>query len=176
MESVKNQGLGASGLPILALRARNRGPPAQSNPDCPEIGEAEAVDQTFLGYDEDGDLVTVPMARIIPPPSNADSQAVPKRGKQSLSERRAQAAINALGGLDEQSPGAFHSPATVIARVGDDFAKGQLNADSLRKKVKEALEHLVDQGAAETNGTGYRILCGLIDHDPKGEEISAPFH
>ena len=45
VESVKNQGLGASGLSILALRAQNRAPPASSKLDCAEIGAAEAVDQ-----------------------------------------------------------------------------------------------------------------------------------
>lgn len=129
-----------------------------------------------IGYDEDGDLVTVPMARIVPPPSNVSAQATPKRGKRHLSEQRAQAALNVLGDLDDQSPGAFHSPATVSARVGDDFAKGKLNADSLRKKVKEALDHLVDQSVAESDGRGYRILSKLIDqaHDSSG--AYAPLH
>lgn len=129
-----------------------------------------------VGYDEDNDLVTVPMARIVPPPSNPPSQAAPKRGKRPLSERRAQAALNALSGLDDQSPEVFHSPATVSARVGHDFEKDQLNADSLRKKVKEALDHLVDQGVAETNGKGYRILSGLIDDNPDEDKFYAPLH
>ena len=40
--------MGASGQPILALRAQNRPLSAQSKPDCTEIGVAKTVDQTFL--------------------------------------------------------------------------------------------------------------------------------
>ena len=129
-----------------------------------------------VGFDEDGDLVTVPMARIVPRPSNSVERDPARRGKQTLAERRAQVVLRVLEGLDDQTPDAFHSPATISARVGDDFEKAQLKPDSLRRKVKDALDDLVDQGAAETNGRGYRILSDLVDREDNHSEVRGPLH
>lgn len=134
--------------------------------------EIEALE---VGFDEDGDLITVPKAELVPEPFEGNALIDPKTGKMSLSERRAQAALNALEILDDESEGSYHSPATVSARVGEDFAKGKLKPDSLRKKVKEALDLLVSQGEAETNGREYRILSGLFE-DEAGDEVCTVLH
>lgn len=109
------------------------------------------------GFDEDGELYSVPFAV---PVDHAEPAVSPARPRQpSVAESRAAAVLDLLRGFAGERPAAWH-PATAIGTAAAEcppFTAARDNPDSLRKAVKRALDDLVKCGAVAQGKGGYRL-------------------
>lgn len=114
-----------------------------------------------VGVDDEGCVVTVPMAKPMEPSlfakpaktANDNRQPSPKTKK--TNERR-EDIKRVLIELNKSNPGTFYSPTEVAARSGLVFNEMR-HSDTLRTTVRRVLEALEKAGQAECGGKGYRL-------------------
>jgi hypothetical protein len=108
----------------------------------------------FVGNDEDGDPVSVPMAY----PVTADSSLIPKSkasGKQvGEGDSRTMEVLRVLCALRDRSPDMYHEAKDICGIVGEAFESVRNNQDSLRKAVARALKALVSSRQVEKREDG----------------------
>lgn len=111
-----------------------------------------------VGEDEDGETITVPIAR----PSVSSSSLLPKvkegRGGNSDGEARASEMWRILTELRFKAPGQFYDAKSLGGMAGDSFERLRSNPDSLRKAVRRALDTLTNEGKAEVGEGGFRAV------------------
>ncbi|NVJ64531.1 MAG: AAA family ATPase [Flavobacteriaceae bacterium] len=114
-----------------------------------------------IGTDDEGYLVTVPMAVPMEPKSFAKSTraANDNRSTPSKTEARRADIERVLFELGKTNQGAFFAPTQIAARSGSPFNDVR-NSDSLRVAVRRSLEALEKEGKAERSEEGYRIALG----------------
>jgi len=111
-----------------------------------------------VGEDDDGEIITVPIAR----PSVSSSSLLPKvkegRSGSSDGEARAAAMWRVLTELRLKTPGHFYDAKSLGGMAGETFEALRANPDSLRKAVRRALETLTGEGKVEAGKGGFRAV------------------
>ncbi|MBQ4826975.1 AAA family ATPase [Leisingera sp. HS039] len=115
-----------------------------------------------VGFDADGDKVTVPMAVPFSPGSSLVPKQPQKRGgtsKEAAGNERAEDILRVLRDLRAADGGKWHTPTAIRDLAGTPFNDARRrSADALRKAVKRALDALKDGGKIEANAQGgYRF-------------------
>lgn len=109
-----------------------------------------------VGEDEDGETITVPIAR----PSVSSSSLLPKvkegRSSNSDGEARASEMWRILTELRLKAPGQFYDTKSLGGMAGESFEGLRTNPDSLRKAVRRALDTLTSEGKVEVGEGGFR--------------------
>ena len=108
----------------------------------------------LIGVDEDGEDITVPIARPAELTSSLLAKVAEPAKPSGEAETRAVEVLRVLSTLRSKAPVAYHEPKALAQMVGEGFEAVRSNSDSLRKAVKRALDALVGAGKAETNGSG----------------------
>lgn len=111
-----------------------------------------------VGEDEDGETITVPIAR----PSVSSSTLLPKvkegRSGSSDGEARAAEMWRILTELRLKAPGQFYDAKNLGGMAGETFDALRANPDSLRKAVRRALDSLTGEGKVEAGEGGFRAV------------------
>lgn len=138
-------------------------------PICFEIAEYE------IGYDDDGDRQTVPMARLAENPPAMPVKPVPP-SKPSQAQLRARDVMTILTALAKDQPEAFHSAKDIGEATGPAFAAAKKKPDSLRRAVKNVLDDLISEGKIEGDDVGYRLVLrtGRVRREDSAD--LAPLH
>ncbi len=116
-----------------------------------------------VGFDDDGDAVTFPMARAMEPKVAAKVRAAananekPKKASDSKEARKTDV-LRLLKEIAAADPRRAASAVTIGATCGAAFNGDRENPDSLRKAVKRALDALVEEGDIECSPRGYRAF------------------
>jgi len=135
-------------------------------PICFKIGEYE------IGYDDDGERQTVPMAELAGDPPPAPVKSVPP-SKPTQAQLRARDVMTILTSLAKDQSEAFHSAKNIGEATGPAFAAAKKKPDSLRRAVKKVLDELIAEGMVEGCDEGYRRLASRDEgrhqgHLPRG--------
>jgi len=121
-----------------------------------------------VGCDEDGDLVSFPMAvpfaagsSLAPAPAklkNTDQKAV--KGSDKTKE-----ILRILAVLEIKRPGEWHSATTIRDLAGPPFRDARIrSSDALRKAVKRSIDSLLAEAAIEiSEGGEYRLVATSAD-------------
>lgn len=111
-----------------------------------------------VGEDDDGETITVPIAR----PSVSSSTLLPKvkdgRGGSGDGEARKSEMWRVLAELRLKAPGQFYSTKNLGGMAGEAFEALRENPDSLRKAVGRALDALIKEGKVEAGEGGFRAV------------------
>lgn len=112
------------------------------------------IGSLLTGVDEDGEDITVPIAR----PAEMTSSLLAKVNEAAKpggeGEARIKEVSRVLLALRAKDPATFQEARTLYGMVGEGFEGVRSNSDSLRKAVKRALDALIGAGKAETDGNG----------------------
>ncbi len=138
-------------------------------PACFEIGEYE------IGYDDDGDRQTVPMARLADGKPPEPVKPVPP-SKPTQAELRAREVMTILTALGKDRPEAFHSAKDIGDATGPAFAGAKKKSDSLRSAVRKVLINLITEGKVEGDDGGYRLVRPTDSVSREGSADLAPLH
>ncbi|WIY27389.1 AAA family ATPase [Parasedimentitalea psychrophila] len=113
-----------------------------------------------IGRNRHGELSTVPMAVPFKAHSSLienDSPKPNKRGQLSLTPAREKDLLRVLSDLRAKDSGAWHTPKDIGQMSGEPFNNIRGNADTMRKKVRAALDALITKGRAEESKEGVRL-------------------
>lgn len=116
------------------------------------------LDALTIGTDDEGSIVTVPMAVPMEPKLFARSPVVAndnRKPRPKTEERRADIE-RVLRELNKAKPGLFCPPTEIALMSGSAFNEVR-ESDSLRVAVRRALEALEKSGVAEKGAAGYRL-------------------
>ncbi|WP_167622511.1 AAA family ATPase [Paracoccus sp. AK26] len=138
---------GQEGGQLVLLTQEKQRSMAKGKPLAFEIGSYE------IGQDEDGDTVTVPIARPAMLSSSQLARATESRKLKGESQSREAEVLRVLRALHAADGGKYHEARDVGARVGEAFESVRNNADSLRKAVRRALDSLVSEKEVEHSGS-----------------------
>lgn len=141
---------------------------AKKQKNAQEIGAVPfEVTSHRIGFDDDGEAVSVPVARPMEARALAKvaSPANENKKPRGKADARQEDVLRLMREFAAQDPQAIIPATAVGAGCGAAFSEVRDNPDSLRKAVKRALESLVAGGQIESVGDGYR------SHRPT---ISAP--
>jgi len=121
------------------------------------------LDALTVGTDDEGCVVTVPMAVPMEPKSFAKplNAANDNRQPAPKTEQRRADIERVLTELSKSDPGAFFAPTEIAARSGSVFNELR-HSDSLRIAVRRSLEALEKAGKAEFGQKGYRIAGSTV--------------
>lgn len=118
------------------------------------------VGALVAGEDDDGEKITVPIARPAEITSSLIAEFATKGKSGGEADARAAEVMRVLAALHAKSPAIYHEARALSKMVGEGFEGVRSNPDSLRKAVRRALDTLIDAGKAETDGNGgYRASC-----------------
>lgn len=112
------------------------------------------VGALFAGEDDDGEKITVPIARPAELTSSLIAEFATKGKSGGEADARAAEVMRVLAALHAKSPAIYHEARALSKMVGEGFEGVRSNPDSLRKAVRRALDALIDAGKAETDGNG----------------------
>lgn len=84
-------------------------------------------------------------------------QKTAKSGKEPISAQRAKDLFRVLSDLCKQDVGQWHKPKALGQMSGEPFNGIRGNADTMRKKVREALDALLAEGKIEECKEGVRL-------------------
>ena len=120
------------------------------------------IESYEVGFDDDGDLVSVPMAVPLSPSSSLTPKPSGKRsgtGKEPAANERTEDILRVLRDLRSADGGKWHTPTAIRDLAGAPFHDARKRStDALRKAVKRALDALYDAGKIEANAQGgYRF-------------------
>lgn len=131
-----------------------------------------------VGLDEDGDLVSVPMAVPFTPGSSLVPAQTKKGGTTSKIDGancKADDVLRVLKDLSAQNRAQWHSPTAIRDLTGSPFQDARKKSvDALRKAVKRALDGLTESGSIERNDAGqYRFPMPLFEcaEEPQKQSI-----
>lgn len=115
-----------------------------------------------VGKNRHGETTTVPWAVPFEASSSLIEETRPKASKGSkvpLSSQRAKDLLRVLTELRKQDGGEWHKPKSVGQMSGEPFNGIRDNPDTMRKKVREALDTLLAEGKIEECNEGVRLLA-----------------
>lgn len=127
------------------------------------------------GYDDDGELFTVPIAYPFAPGSSL-APAHPGRAgigrKPSAANEKAEDVLRVLKDLSKVNTVQWHNATTIRDLTGTPFADARRkSSDALRKAVKRALESLLESGKVEVNSKSeFRYSSPLFEASDDGGE------
>ena len=113
-----------------------------------EIGATEA------GEDEDGEMITVPIARPAVLTSSLLAKVKEARSQGGEGEARTTEVLKVIRALHGKTPDCFYEARDICGMVGAPFEGVRSNPDSLRKAVRRALDTLIANGEADADGKG----------------------
>jgi hypothetical protein len=158
----KVEGQGDSSF-VLLTQEKQRSVP-KGKPILFEIGSF------FIGVDDDGERITVPIAR----PAEMTSSLLAKVNETvkpgGEGEARIKEVSRVLLALRAKDPSTFHEARTLCGMVGEGFEGVRSNSDSLRKAVRRALDALIGAGKAETDGSGGYRAANSANPQPEPED------
>lgn len=117
-----------------------------------------------IGQNRHGETTTVPWAVPFKPDSSLIESQVNKsanRSGPSVSSQRAQDLLRVLTDLHQQDRGEWHKPKEVGQMSGEPFNAIRQNSDTMRKKVRAALDALVSEGKIEETKDGVRLRAAV---------------
>lgn len=126
-----------------------------------------------IGQNRHGETSTVPWAVPFKPHSSlieANRPKAPNNAGPSVSRLRAKDLLRVLTELHRQDSSQWHKPKDVGQMSGEPFNGIRDNADTMRKKVRAALDALRDEGKIEECNEGVR----LRPRDDKSDDQDAP--
>lgn len=132
---------------------------AKKQKNAQEIGAVPfEVTSHRIGFDDDGEAVSVPVARPMEPRAVAKIACPANKNKKPLSkaDARKEDVLRLMKEFAAQNPATVVQATAVGAGCGAAFSEVRDNPDSLRKAVKRALEGLVADGRIEEVDGGYR--------------------
>lgn len=124
-----------------------------------DLGSFEA------GRDEDGEIITVPIARPVAVESSLLAKVKEPRNQGAEGEARATEILRVLRTLHGKNPTGFHEARQISGMVGEAFEAVRSNPDSLRKAVRRALDALIGEGKVEADSTGFRAVSAAQPQD-----------
>ncbi|MHC9235980.1 AAA family ATPase [Pseudooceanicola sp. 502str34] len=133
---------------------------AKKQKNAQEVGAIPfEVTSHRVGFDEDGEAVSVPVARPMEARALAKiaSPANDNKKPRGQADARQEDVLRLMKQFAAQDPAGIVHATAVGASCGAAFSKVRDNPDSLRKAVKRALESLVTDGHIESIGEGYRV-------------------
>lgn len=139
---------------------------AKKQKNAQEIGPVPfEISSHLIGRDEDGEEVSVPVARPMEAKSfvNSTRTANANTKPKGKSEVRQADVLRLMLEFAAADPSRAISAMTIGAASGSAFNDVRDNPDSLRKAIKRALDGLVTTGAVEAAGEGYRVSAGSLD-------------
>lgn len=111
------------------------------------------------GEDEDGEQITVPIARPAQLTSSLLAKVKSAAKPAGEGDARATEVLRVLAVLRAKAPDTYHEARILGSMVGEGFEAVRENPDSLRKAIRRALDALVGAKQVETDGSGgYRAL------------------
>lgn len=128
------------------------------------------VGALYAGEDDDGEKITVPIARPAELTSSLIAEFATKGKGGGEADARAAEVMRVLTALHAKSPTIYYEARTLSKMVGEAFESVRPNADSLRKAVRRALAALIDAGKAETDGNGGYRAASPSDRKPEPED------
>lgn len=150
----------------------------RSMPKCDDIGfEIVAID---YGRDDDGDIVTNPLAEWVEDTSNWTVAPKNSRGEKTA-HFRADEVLRTLRALEvraasDGSPRVFTTN-EIADHVGAPFDREGMKPESLQRAVREALNVLSAEGRVERlGGQGYRSARAEITPEDIARTEYAPLH
>lgn len=128
------------------------------------------IGSLFIAKDDEGDRVTVPIARPAELTSSLLAK-VSKTAKQGAEgEARTAEVSRVLLALRAKDSATFHEARVLSGMVGEAFEAVRSNPDSLRKAVKRALDALIGAGKAETDSSGGYRAAHSANAQPELED------
>lgn len=120
----------------------------------------------LTGEDEDGEKITVPIAR----PGQLSSSLLAKvkdvAKPAGENDARAVELMRVLSTLGAKTPATYHEARVLGSMVGGAFEAVRANSDSLRKAIRRTLDALIAAGKIETDGTGgYRAAPSTASNE-----------
>lgn len=117
-----------------------------------------------IGKNRHGEVTTVPWAVAFKPDrALADIERsrsrTTKPSGQSIADQRRADMLRVINALAEEDPTAWHKPKAVGEMTGEPFNGIRANADTMRKKVRQALDQLLESGDVEECEDGVRKRC-----------------
>ncbi|KIC23209.1 hypothetical protein RA23_15745 [Leisingera sp. ANG-S3] len=119
-----------------------------------------------VGKNRHGETTTVPWAV----PFEANSSLIEetptkaaKAGKEPVSAQRAKDLFRVLSELCRKDAGQWHKPKALGQMSGEPFNGIRGNADTMRKKVRDALDALLAEGKIEECNEGVRLRAASED-------------
>lgn len=144
---------GDDGRSLVALYQEKQRSVRKGKPLVFEIGSLDA------GRDEDGEMITVPIARPVSVSSTLLARPADGRSAANDSDERAAEVLRVLRELQIQYPTQFYEAKDIGGMVGGSFEKVRGNPDSLRKAVRRAIDTVLDTGKIEGGpGGGFRAI------------------
>ena len=122
-----------------------------------------------VGFDEDGDLVSVPMANPFSPGSSLTPAKSSAGGKKcNGASGKSEDVLRVLRDLSKENRAQWHGATKIRGLTGTPFGDARAkSSDALRKAVKRSLDALCKSGKVEANSVGeYRLaspLCKAIE-------------
>ncbi|SLN42363.1 hypothetical protein PSA7680_02116 [Pseudoruegeria aquimaris] len=116
-----------------------------------------------IGKNRHGERTTVPWAVPFRPDSSLVEESPTKASKKAgptISTLRAKDLLRVLTELHKQDGGEWHKPKEIGQMSGEPFNSIRGNADTMRKKVRAALDALLAEGRIEESGKGVRLRSG----------------
>ncbi|WP_170593068.1 AAA family ATPase [Ruegeria arenilitoris] len=123
-----------------------------------------------IGKNRHGETTTVPWAVPFEATSSLIEEARPKasgNGKELLSASRAKDLHRVLTELRKRDGGEWHKPKSVGQMSGEPFNGIRGNADTMRKKVRDALDALLADGKIEECKEGVRLRADKTAATPQ---------
>jgi len=112
------------------------------------------IGSLLAGEDEDGEKITVPIARPAELTSSLLAKVSDAAKPGGEGEARTAEVSRVLAALRAKAPATYHEARLLCGMVGEGFEGVRSNPDSLRKAVRRALDALIGAGKAETDGSG----------------------
>lgn len=131
------------------------------------------VGSLIAGEDDDGEKITLPIARPAELTSSLIAELSDKGKALGEAEVRATEVLRVLGVLRNKSPATYHEARVLAQMVGEGFEGVRSNPDSLRKAVRRALDALIGARKVETDGNGgYRAATSATPlPKPRGKAL-----
>nr|WP_281422140.1 AAA family ATPase [Aliiroseovarius lamellibrachiae] len=125
------------------------------------------IDPFEVGHDDDGDLISFPMAVPFEPGSSLTPAQPGKRAgrRQTATNEKAEDILRVLRDLSGKNRAQWHNATTIRDLTGTPFSDARRkSSDALRKAVKRALDALFAAGDIEMNSGGeYRFASPLFE-------------
>ncbi len=108
----------------------------------------------LVGHDQDGEPITVPVARLVETSERPLAKPTEASAGRSEPDARSKELLRVLVRMAEEKPQDFIEPRRMADLVAAGFESVRSNPDALRKAVRRALDHLVERKVVETDGNG----------------------